>query len=350
MSLIRILKALSALPILLALVCAAFAVISLSGYVSGHDSLYRPIPGGASTHPLTAVSILLISVSTIGGYWQECTRWRIGMTVVAAVIEIIRISDWVLGHEFHTQITPFQSVVASEVAAGLNNGFGINTALALLGISIARILADLKRPVASQIVVFSAMALPNITLIGYAYSLPKIYGQMSLLTATLTLILGSTVLFETAGKDLMQSAMTRGIRRIGFLHMVAGFWIPVLLGYLVFQAIPASTITSGKFIGLYVVGTCWIFMILAGVANVFYQRLLEENRQLLAAMTEAAETDQLTELANRRRFKSFGEFEFERALRTGRPLWAIVIDVDYFKDINDSAGHDAGDATLVAIA
>ncbi|HEX8606985.1 MAG TPA: sensor domain-containing diguanylate cyclase [Pseudoduganella sp.] len=59
-----------------------------------------------------------------------------------------------------------------------------------------------------------------------------------------------------------------------------------------------------------------------------------------------AHTDKLTQLANRRRFDELLELELKRAQRGRAPLSLLLMDLDYFKQFNDSYGHLAGDACL----
>jgi two-component system cell cycle response regulator len=68
------------------------------------------------------------------------------------------------------------------------------------------------------------------------------------------------------------------------------------------------------------------------------------------ALQHAAMVDQLTQIANRRRFDSFLEQEWHRAMRSGQPLSLIVLDVDHFKLYNDTLGHAAGDLCLQKVA
>ena len=61
-------------------------------------------------------------------------------------------------------------------------------------------------------------------------------------------------------------------------------------------------------------------------------------------------TDPLTELLNRRGFSIAGNKEWKRHLRTGEPLTIAMIDIDYFKRINDQHGHAVGDEVLTQLA
>jgi diguanylate cyclase (GGDEF)-like protein len=78
-----------------------------------------------------------------------------------------------------------------------------------------------------------------------------------------------------------------------------------------------------------------------------------ELRQVIARLAEEksraeqlANNDPLTGVANRRAFYERAFAEIERAQRYGRPLCAIVFDLDEFKQINDRFGHPGGDETI----
>ncbi len=76
-------------------------------------------------------------------------------------------------------------------------------------------------------------------------------------------------------------------------------------------------------------------------------RLLKQRvQQLVARLAEAARTDPLTGLLNRRGFDDVFEAELERVSRSGGSLSLLVGDLDRFKSLNDRGGHAAGDRAL----
>jgi diguanylate cyclase (GGDEF)-like protein len=70
----------------------------------------------------------------------------------------------------------------------------------------------------------------------------------------------------------------------------------------------------------------------------------------IAELTAQATTDPLTGVANRRSFYSSLTTELKRAERTSTPMTVVLIDLDGFKEINDTHGHPFGDGVLQTIA
>ena len=90
-------------------------------------------------------------------------------------------------------------------------------------------------------------------------------------------------------------------------------------------------------------GTVVTVGVLAGALHDRAERLIER-------LADAARTDALTGLLNRRGFEERMEAELERAKRTGRPVTVVVGDLDHFKSVNDRFGHRVGDQTLQRFA
>jgi diguanylate cyclase (GGDEF)-like protein/PAS domain S-box-containing protein len=76
------------------------------------------------------------------------------------------------------------------------------------------------------------------------------------------------------------------------------------------------------------------------------QRLLDANERL----RRLANTDELTELPNRRSFFKALERELERSERYDQPVSVVLLDLDHFKQVNDTWGHPVGDRVLISAA
>lgn len=85
-------------------------------------------------------------------------------------------------------------------------------------------------------------------------------------------------------------------------------------------------------------------------ANLALKYQLEEISQLQAQLKQQADSDPLTGAYNRRYFDVSIHRELTQCRRQKQPLSFILVDIDHFKSVNDTFGHQAGDETLIALA
>ncbi|AQZ94547.1 GGDEF domain-containing protein [Halopseudomonas phragmitis] len=131
------------------------------------------------------------------------------------------------------------------------------------------------------------------------------------------------------------------------LGLKAGFWMTlgfVPLGVLAFKYRLLMEGEPRVFIAL--TNLAVSSLAIAILAHV-YERSRTENEKRLS---EQARTDPLTGLANRFKLREVFERETAHAMRNGSPLSLIMLDIDHFKRINDTFGHDIGDQALCHLA
>lgn len=114
------------------------------------------------------------------------------------------------------------------------------------------------------------------------------------------------------------------------------------IGYLIsYTKDPVLGSFETAFISRLISGNLFVLLILGFVFNIN-----KRNKQL----RDMASYDTLTGIFNRREFDKTVLQEFERSKRYGRPLSLIIIDIDHFKNINDTYGHKTGDYILKTLS
>ena len=91
-------------------------------------------------------------------------------------------------------------------------------------------------------------------------------------------------------------------------------------------------------------------VIALGCLTTFLAFMFVRERRRFARVERQAKIDSLTRLPNRQAFELRLAQEWMRAGRYGRPLGLLLLDLDDFKQINDTKGHAAGDAVLREVA
>ena len=127
---------------------------------------------------------------------------------------------------------------------------------------------------------------------------------------------------------------------------------------------PPAPYRSGAAGPVHVRGRLWGAVTVATTGSAEFDdaatQRLERFANLVALAVSAAEareklvslatSDELTGLPNQRAFRERLDREVRRAVRYGRPLSLVMLDIDHFKAINDTHGHPAGDRVLAAVA
>lgn len=333
----------------LSLLALLFGLAVFTGYLFSWEPLYRPIAGGPATHPLTATCIVLVATWLL---LRKASGLVIGIrhlcVLMVLFITVSRLLETTPLSTLLQALTPFQDQVIADQQLGRSNSMGRNTAIMFLTIALSLMLFSFRHCRGAQLIASVAVAIPAISFTGYFYGLDQFYGQMSLITACAGAILAVSTLTLTAdhgGLKAILSPHTGGV--ISRRQAVAGVGFPLVLGYASIRLLGES---SGQLFGLFVVSICWFNLIMVSI-SARYQEAIDAQRRLLEAQLEnAAYIDPLTDLWNRRKLFQFGLQETRRLQRRPGQYWFLMIDIDRFKNVNDTAGHEVGDLALVKLA
>ncbi len=120
-----------------------------------------------------------------------------------------------------------------------------------------------------------------------------------------------------------------------------------------YSGVPREAVLQSKFGEFVPVSyTCSIIHGEEGEAEdrIFAAQNITERRRAEQRIRYLARIDALTKVPNRMQFQHLLQRSIARARRAGKPLCLFYVDVDFFKEINDTFGHLAGDATLETVA
>lgn len=154
---------------------------------------------------------------------------------------------------------------------------------------------------------------------------------------TQTLVLLFTVGMSVCGVSCYSAYRSMTIVSIGLVLMPCSLWLlfqpsPTQIGMASASLVFASFVVSAT------------RKLSEAMEKAF--RLTREMEYAHSVATHAAHTDELTGLKNRRAFFQQAERTYAHCKQNQLPLSALMLDIDYFKHINDSYGHQAGDQVL----
>ncbi len=236
---------------------------------------------------------------------------------------------------------------------GLILALGVLLGLKILGLSPISNAEWLSAVVLTGVVQMLVWYVPHQSL-DERISWDKHYTYVPMLAGAALLTLYMYLAVETVARLLLLMSWFVALL---FTAGLAGFVEVTLLsgvmaaGYLVAARLLANRDQLPSF--AFEVIVAGVFFGICVYAGMVFQRLLQERaeaRELRRELTEQALTDPLTGLPNRREFERIMVAELDRIRRYGGACTVAMIDVDYFKNYNDTLGHPAGDVLLRELA
>ena len=200
------------------------------------------------------------------------------------------------------------------------------------------------------------ISIPIIIFIAVSGLLFALLGRISLTVQLLAVSMALTWLFLLILTTVAFLKKIPGAKYLFFaeLSMISGYVIATQAYYGVLPANDFISYMPAKVGNVFQL--IFFSMVLGDKVSDALQQSFENERKVIVAQAaaEAAERlsheDPLTALYNRRALYLFGAQALEEAHRYKRPCGVLMLDIDYFKQVNDNYGHAAGDMTINEIA
>lgn len=137
------------------------------------------------------------------------------------------------------------------------------------------------------------------------------------------------------------------------------FWSMITFGIflgtfiLSLNVTPVTNLDMSQKVAIFIFNTFFAFQLIIWMSHFLvlgYKKTLNAMAERNASLDEAAGQDPLTKLFNRRTMEERLDEALEAAKKNGTIFSLVMGDIDFFKKINDTYGHDCGDVALVAVA
>jgi diguanylate cyclase (GGDEF)-like protein len=167
--------------------------------------------------------------------------------------------------------------------------------------------------------------------------------RSAVLSTTLLILLGLSFHAVWSGQNGLPRTFVRSLVLGAIALLITGNLLR--LGLYVMQMLDLLPLTRSTFdvVVSFLIPLVGTVLFSTGLMLLYFERTVEENRHL-------ATHDELSKLLNRRAIVALGERELQLSQRLHRELTIAFIDIDLFKNFNDTFGHDAGDTVIVDVA
>lgn len=316
----------------------ASALLLFLAYCFGFDRAIRPIPGAGALHPLSLLCgvLLLLAVRAYRPLRRQ-SGTEYYLAGAALLVAALRLAEYAL----FAPAAPVSDLLVPVAAPGQPSiRMGPNTAATAVLIA-AGLLLHARHPRLGAVCSALAPFFPALGMLGYFYGLGDFHGDMSATTAVLyMLICSATVSIYAHSRPV----------RILFRGDLAGrlLRLQIALATLFFVVAGAvfSTRDIAQSVPLIAAAGIWFVSGMLLLTSQAFERADVLRRRLERQMARQSLTDELTQLSNRRAAEVMGGKLFAQARRARRALSVILMDIDHFKRINDTHGHNAGDEVL----
>lgn len=338
---------------------AAIGAIALTGWVLGIDQLKSVIGGVVTMKANTALAFVVLGVSLFAAGRTRLPRLGSLSVGIGALFTLLLsaavTSQYVHGRDLGLDLFLFYEP-SGAVGTVYPGRMAANTGLCFMMVSVGVLLMRGRAAGIAPTVGVLVAAAGSLALVGYATGVTSLYGldgvtQMAIPTASGFVLLGLSLICSQPSCGPMRLLTSDGtggslVRRLLPLT-VGGVLVVVTL-----RLLGQEAGLYGTKVGVWITTSGCLAVVIPLIWRAAWsvERADSERRAAVQKLRVLAERDPLTGLFNRRRFEEDLERHAALARRHSRSFAILALDLDGFKGVNDTLGHQAGDALLAAVA
>ena len=312
-------------------VVTAGGALVLVAWLLGIEWIIQPVALAPSSRPLTALlfAVAGVAVATIRPFHvPTVARYMLTFVVFVAAAALAAQSLLVFPED-----APLLKVL----------DIGWHAATMFILVSLSFLVRGQGYARSGQFLAIGGMAPPLISMAGYAYGIDQFYGALSPVSTAIGIVFAATPFLLGA--------------RTGFMRALSSPWDGGHYGRLQIASVAGALFVGGlvlqkgsadisSHLAAYVVGSILLLTLISGYSAIAIERSDYARRAAERIIAQLVLHDPLTGLYNRRFLKEQAGSIVAFAQRQGIPLSLLMVDIDYFKKINDEFGHQVGDIVL----
>ncbi|MEP1447659.1 MAG: hypothetical protein ABJK37_16255 [Paraglaciecola sp.] len=223
---------------------------------------YRPISSGEATHPLTALLFMLMSIVIIGFLKREDTHPLVPKinVLIFMLASIALIDNW-QEMFFFDGLNSYIGAFEYEKSIGLDIQIGANTSLTFLLITASYFCSSYDYKGLALSLGLSALLIVGLSLVGYLFNEPNLYGHMSLTTVSLGLL----ICIMTTLKNLSNTFLSDVFTSLSKFKIFVLFSILLLVPVTAQVFVIYQSILDARLFSWLLITTPWVITYLASL-------------------------------------------------------------------------------------
>ncbi len=324
--------------------------VFIIGHLLNLPELYAPFPHITAISPITAVTIVALAA---GFMIPLSGKNKIYIRLLSLGAMAIAITKLITFYYIDINLFSTYNPVLKQLWEILNDNndylVGINTAYMIIIYSVGLLLYSFSNFFTMQLFISLALIIPSISMTGYLFSVSKLYGQMSFLTMLSGYAIGFGSLSKTARYGIVRIILSDNqVGKIARMQLIFGFMFTFGAAYFLHRVLQSNE-SDIKFT-IYIIIVCWFIFYMITFSTIILYLSERKNKKYERSLYDAARIDPLTSLLNRRGFNEEIHAALRRQARYGGDICLLMIDIDFFKRINDRFGHSVGDIFIKTTA
>ncbi len=323
-----------------ATIAMLIGLVVLAGYATGVQFFWSVTDGAPAARPIVAMGIFMAGLAVLLARPRRMGNISLVLATLVGVIGVFGLAHsrfaWTLWFFPRAASTPGAGRVAPD------------TAVTLLLLALAIALLRFHKVAAAQCAAASAAFVPYTASVAYLYHIPGFAGWMAFPVMVGSFAAAIAILLRTAHSDPLRAFLSpERAGRMARYQMMILCGCSIGIGSIAVFSNPVSARPALAFESA-VIGLVTLLVIAA--SSIHYERIDRGRRRADSELLSAATHDHLTGLLNRRGFFIVGSEILHRQKLKGEGAGILLLDIDHYKAINDSYGHQAGDAYLQQLA